>query len=84
MAESTGYGYTKKTNVALAWMENREKIVLQARQVMRRALNEALAELDKKFTASLGTGKILHLDFEKKELRELLRSAATLMLGPEK
>jgi hypothetical protein len=69
-------GYAKKTEAQLVWKENKEKITLQARQLMNRMLNEALTELSANFQAGLEKGEILNLDAAKEELRQLLLSAA--------
>ena len=75
-------GYLKKDDVTLAWMDNRDKIALQGRQILRRMLNEALYELDTQFKAALGRGEVLQLDMEKAELRALLLATAQRSLAP--
>ena len=72
----SGIGYTKKSEQQLVWKENKEKITLQARQLMNRMLNEALAELNNEFLAALDRDEILELDAAKEELRALLLAAA--------
>ena len=74
-------GYNRKGEVTLAWMDNREKITLQARQILRRVLDVALAELDTEFKAALDRGEILQLDQAKSELRALLLKTATKELS---
>jgi hypothetical protein len=77
-------GYTKKDETYLAWKENREKIELQGRQLLRRVLNSALAELDREFKDAIQRGEILSLDYDKAELRALLRGTADRVLAPAK
>ena len=81
---SYGRGYTKQDDVTLAWQENREKIQMQGRQILRRVLNEALAQLDVKFQAALKRGELLQLDYDKAELKSLLRETAMKSLGSGK
>lgn len=64
--------YKEISEVDLAWRENREKINLQGRQLLRRTLNRALAQLDYEFSNGLRDGKILELDPDKAELKALL------------
>lgn len=75
-------GYKRIDEADLAWRENREKVTLQGRQLLRRVLNEALDELDARFQESLKRGEILELDPTKAELKELLLSTANRELGP--
>ena len=75
-------GYTKKDEVTLAWLDNREKIQLQGRQLLRRVLNEALTELDKQFNEALENGDVLELDASKEELKALLLATAQRELAP--
>ena len=75
-------GYTKKDEVRLAWDENREKIQLQGRQILRRVLNVALDVLDRKFKDAQHRGEILQLDYDKSELKALLRETANKELEP--
>ena len=65
-------GYKQISEAELAWRENRENITLQGRQLLRRVLNEALAELDKQFLEGLERGEILEINPGQKELKELL------------
>jgi DNA-binding MarR family transcriptional regulator len=65
-------GYKQISEAELAWRENRENITLQGRQLLRRVLNEALAELDKQFLEGLERGEILEINPGQKELRQLL------------
>lgn len=75
------YGYKAKGEVTLAWLDNREKIALQGRQLLRRVLDVALDELDREFKAALHRGEILQLDKSKAELRSLLLTTAQRELG---
>lgn len=74
-------GYKKIDETDLAWRENREKVTLQGRQLLRRVLNEALDELDAQFQAALKRGEILELDPTKEELKSLLLDHAQKELG---
>jgi len=74
------FGYTELNDVELAWRENRENISLQARQVLRRVLNQALAELDKQFKEGLEQGVILEINPTKAELKQLLLDSAQKQL----
>jgi len=70
------YGYRELSDVELSWRENRENINLQARQILRRVLNDALTELDKQFTEALERGEILEINPGQEQLRELLFQSA--------
>ena len=76
------YGYKQKGQITLAWMDNRERVTLEGRQMLRRVLDTALAELDKQFAAGIRTDTILHLGADKNELRELLLKVAQKQLAP--
>ena len=65
-------GYKQISDAELAWRDNRESITLQGRQLLRRVLNEALAELDRQFLEGLERGEILEINPGQKELKELL------------
>ena len=71
-----------KDEVALAWLENREKVTLQGRQILRRVLNEALNELDIEFKAAIQRGEILELDAGKDDIKRLLLQASQKELMP--
>jgi len=70
------YGYREISEVELVWRENRENINLQGRQILRRVLNTALAELDKQFLEALERGEILEINPGQEELKELLFKSA--------
>jgi len=70
------YGYREISEVELVWRENRENINLQGRQILRRVLNTALAELDKQFLEALERGEILEINPGQEELKELLFRSA--------
>ncbi len=70
------YGYREISEVDLAWRENRENVTLQGRQILRRVLNAALAELDAQFVEALERGEILEINPGQDELRELLFRSA--------
>ena len=70
------YGYRELSDIELSWRENRENINLQARQILRRVLNDALTELDRQFTEALERGEILEINPGQQELRELLFKSA--------
>lgn len=69
-------GYRQIDEAELAWRENRENITLQGRQILRRVLNTALAELDRQFMDALNRGEIMEINPEKQELNELLLQSA--------
>ena len=69
-------GYKQISDAELAWRENRENITLQGRQLLRRVLNEALAELDRQFLDGLERGEILEINPGQKELKQLLLGTA--------
>ncbi len=69
-------GYRQVSEAELVWRENRENITLQGRQILRRLLNDALAELDKQFVDALNRGEILEINPGQKELKELLFKSA--------
>lgn len=70
------YGYREISEVDLVWRENRENINLQGRQILRRVLNTALAELDKQFVEALERGEVLEINPGQDELKELLFKSA--------
>jgi len=74
-------GYREKGEVELAWLEAREQIALQGRQLLRRVLDVALVQLDKEFNAALHQGKIVDITLDKDELRDLLLRSAKRELG---
>lgn len=74
-------GYRKKGPAELAWLDSRDTITLQARQLLRRVLDEALYELDVEFNAALHRGELLDLSLDKTELKGLLLKAARRELG---
>jgi hypothetical protein len=71
-----------RTDIELAWVENKERIELQGKQLLRRVLDKALTELDTQFTAALDRGEVLELDPGKDDLRALLLAAARKELAP--
>lgn len=73
-------GYKQVSQAELAWRDNRENITLQARQILRRVLNQALSELDKQFMEGLERGEILEINPGKEELKSLLLQNAQLEL----
>jgi hypothetical protein len=74
--------YNGRTDIELAWVENKERIQLQGRQLLRRVLDKALTELDTQFTEALARGEVLELDPGKDDLRALLLAAAKKELAP--
>lgn len=70
------YGYREISEVDLVWRENRENINLQGRQILRRVLNTALAELDRQFVEALERGEVLEINPGQEELKELLFKSA--------
>jgi hypothetical protein len=70
------FGYKHLSEIEIVWRENRENVSLQGRQILRRILNEALAELDEQFQAGLDRGEILEINPGQKELKELLFKSA--------
>jgi len=71
-----------RTDIELAWLEDKERIELQGRQLLRRVLDKALTELDAQFTAALDQGEVLELDPGKDDLSALLLAAAKKELAP--
>jgi len=71
-----------RSDIELAWVDGKELIELQGRQLLRRVLDKALAELDTQFTAALDRGEVLELDRGKDDLRALLLAAAKKELAP--
>lgn len=69
-------GYRQISEADLAWRENRENVNLQGRQILRRVLNIALAELDRQFIEALERGEILEINPGQEELKELLFRSA--------
>jgi len=77
-------GYNELTENELAWMENREAIVLQGRQILRRVMNVALLEMHNQFQAGLHRGEILDMTADKDALKSMLLRAAQRELSPVK
>ena len=75
-------GYKKLEEAELAWRENREIINLQGRQILRRVLDEALAELSNQFIEGLERGEILEVNPGQKELKALLLKHSQKELSP--
>ena len=73
-------GYRELSEAELSWRDNRELITLQGKQILRRVLNKALAELDKQFIEGLDRGEILEIHPGQEELKELLLKSAQLEL----
>lgn len=69
-------GYTRKDEVTLAWLDNRDTVKSQGSMLLRRVLNEALTELDAQFTAALKAGQVLELDPDKSAIKALLLKVA--------
>lgn len=68
----------------LAWIEARERISLQARQVLRRVLNVALDEAHSEFEYNLNAGGLKAVEKTPDELRRLLfRAAKKELADPE-
>jgi len=76
-------GYRELSEAELAWRDNREQITLQGKQILRRVLNKALAELDRQFLEGLDRGEILEINPTKEELKELLFQSAQKELEAE-
>lgn len=72
---------TYKDDATLAWMDTREKVVLQGRQILRRVLNEAVEELRAEFNAALVRGEIYEFTASADELKRLLLKSAQAELG---
>jgi hypothetical protein len=71
-----------RSEIEHAWIENKERVELQTKQLLRRVRDKALTELDTQFTAALDRGEVLELDPGKDDLRALLLAAAKKELAP--
>lgn len=76
-----GY-HRQKDHIQLAWLENRERVMLQLRQIVRRVGDEVLAELEEEFVAAINRGEILELNPSPEDLRRLVLKKAQKQLGP--
>jgi hypothetical protein len=73
---------TYKDNATLTYMEDRERLMLLGRQVLRRALNEAVEELLGLHNANANAGKIESLLTTQADVEELLLRVTQRQLGP--
>ena len=69
-------GYKSKTEVDLAWLDNRDQVKLDIRKVARRLENEVFGQLDREFEQALARGEILELRPPESEIARLLRDQA--------
>lgn len=74
-------GYTEREDTSLTWSENRERITLQGRQLLRRVLNQALAQASREYLDGLHRGQVLQLGFSEGELKRLLLQASVKELA---
>jgi hypothetical protein len=76
-------GYKKLSDQELVWRENRARIEQQGKFLLKRLLNEALAELDVQFLEELAKGNLLELDANKEDLKALLlrKAQTSLVVG---
>lgn len=72
---------TYKDDATLAWMETREKALLQGRQLLRRVMNVAVEELRTEFNAALVRGELYEFTATADELKRLLLKSAQAELG---
>lgn len=70
------YGYKSKSDIELTWVENREQLTLQGRQLLRRVMDKALVELDKEFISALNRGEVLSLSQGTEDLKKFMLSVA--------
>lgn len=73
--------YKHRTDESLNWSDNRERIVLAGRQILRRVLNSALAEAATEYEAALTRGEVIEFSATGDELRALMLRAAQRVLG---
>ena len=69
-------GYKSKSEVDLAWFDNRDQVKLDIRKCVRRLENEVFEQLDKEFTEALKRGELLELRPPQSEIARLLRHQA--------
>lgn len=67
---------TFKDETTLAWMETREKALLQGRQILRRVMNEAIEALRLEYQDALLKGELVEFVASQDELKRLLLKAA--------
>lgn len=62
-------GYRNKDEATLNWMENREKVELKGRQLLRRLMNEVLVELDLEFQAAQKKNQLMEFEADDKAVK---------------
>lgn len=73
---------TYKDRSTLVYMEDRERLQLLGRQIMRRVLNEAIEELRTRHIANQNAGRIESLLSDQAAVEALLLETAQAQLGP--
>jgi hypothetical protein len=73
-------GYKHKGQVELAWLENRDRLNLELRNIVRRLQDEVLKQASLDFDAALQRGEILELTVTRDEVLRML-SRSVLALG---
>ena len=73
---------TYKDNATLTYMEDRERLQLLGRQVMRRVMNEAVEELRSMHADNQAHGKIESLLTDQAAVEKLLLSTTQEVIGP--
>lgn len=73
--------FTPKSNDALTWIENRERINLQLRQITRRITEVALTQASREYNAGLIAGDTLRIGFDDAELMRLVQTGYMKVLG---
>lgn len=68
--------YVRKTEPALSWIESREALGLRGRQILRRVMNDALAEAAEKYLAAELRGRLTEFRISDKELKAMLLESA--------
>jgi len=72
---------TVRTDEQYQRLENREQVRLKVRQIGRRVSDMAELAMELRFDVALLEGNVLRLGFTDEELRELVHTQATKLLG---
>lgn len=65
--------YTKKNEIQLTWLENKDQLRLDLRHMLRRVENNIMDELQKQFNEGISRGELLKLRRGPEELTKLMK-----------
>lgn len=75
--------FNEKSNEILTWEENKARITLEGRLILKRVLNKAIAEMHREYLAlQEDSNTLIEFSATKEELARLLLKTAQKELGP--